>query len=211
MQSRLVRSTSLALVLSAAVVSGSRAVSAAPFAAQTVYLHQGIEGYHRITIQGELDGAGTVSLDPNTCSVDEFGDTAICTEIAPTIVSITLQDTQKADPDGLGRKLYLLVGAGLQNPLFVVVWPTADHPPRLIYNHRGVNAPVPITLEPLAMAAVASAAPTWRGVPGSTRRLRFRATSRVCRRPPDTRHSWTSCRSLCFHRSFNCCTSRPPV
>ncbi len=112
-------------------------------------MHDGIEGFHRIAIIGELDGKGTLFLDPNKCTVNEFGDPVTCTVVAIAIVNVTIKDTKKSDPSGLGRKLYWLEGAGLQNPLFLVVSPDTDRPVRLIYNHRGEKAPVPITLEPL--------------------------------------------------------------
>lgn len=127
----------------------SHAVAADKISAQTVYLHDAIEGFHRISIFGELGGKGTLILNPNTCSTNEFGDTVVCTRIAEMVVNITIKDTQQPDPAHLGRKLYSLEGTGLSNPLLLVRWPTAGRPARLIYNNRGPDAPRPITLEPL--------------------------------------------------------------
>ena len=118
-------------------------------AAQTVYMYEAIEGFHRITITGELNGNGKLILNPNSCRVNQFGDAADCQEAAETIVSISIQDTNVIDPNDLGRKLYSLIGAGLRNPLFLVVCPTSDRPIRMVYNDRSDKAPVSITLEPL--------------------------------------------------------------
>lgn len=116
---------------------------------QTVYMHQPIEGYHRIAIVGQLDGDGTLILNPNKCSVNEFGDPTVCTRIAETSVPIKIKDSNKPDPANLGRKLYALEKTGLPNPLFLMKNADPSRPARLIYNHRGEQAPVPITMEPL--------------------------------------------------------------
>jgi hypothetical protein len=117
--------------------------------AQTVYLYDAIEGFHRIVIIGDLGGKGTLILNPSKCSTNEFGDPEVCTRIADTTVPITIKDTNKPDPAHLGRKLYSLEGTGLGNPLLLVVWSDLHRPARLIYNNRGPDAPRPITLEPL--------------------------------------------------------------
>ena len=122
-------------------------------AAQTVYQHDDIEGFHRVAIVGVPNGNGTLILNPNHCSINEFGDTVGCTRMAETIANIRIKDTMTPDPAHLGRKLYSLEGTGLSNPLLLAIWPTADRPARLIYNNRGPNAPRPITLEPLVYSA----------------------------------------------------------
>lgn len=127
----------------------SQAKSVDRIAAQTAYLHNDIEGFHQIAIVGLLEGAGVLVLNPNRCRVNEFGDPIVCTLMASTTVDVDIHDTNKSDPAGLGRKLYELKDTGLSNPLLLQVWPDSDRPARLIYNHRGPNSPVPITLEPL--------------------------------------------------------------
>lgn len=135
------------LATSAPVANGEEAKGPVLICAQTVYLHDPIDGYHRLTIIGELGGKGALVLDPNRCGTNEHGDTAGCTEIAEKVVSVAIKDTLKPDPAHQGRKLYALEGTGLANPLFLVIWPNASQPARLVHNDRGPNAPRPITLE----------------------------------------------------------------
>lgn len=125
------------------------------FAAQSVYLHEPIQKYHRVSITGTLGGDGVLILNPNACQLNEFGDPTVCTLIAETEVAIKITDTKKPDPENLGRMLYELEGADLGNPLYLVVWPDPQWPARLVYNDRGPNAPRPITLEPLVYTASA--------------------------------------------------------
>lgn len=149
MQLRRTARVTLAILTMAVSAIASHAGAADRISAQTVYLHEAIEGFHRIAVLGELGGKATLILNPNKCSTNEFGDTVVCTRIAEAVVNITIKDTAKPDPAHLGRKLYSLEGTGLPNPLLLVIWPTADRPARLIYNNRGPDAPRPITLEPL--------------------------------------------------------------
>lgn len=138
-----------AVLLSIASASARSAETSTRVAEQTVYLHQAIDGFHRIAIFGNLGGSELLVLDPNTCSVNEFGDTQICTRIALVERRIRLIDTGRPDPANLGRTQYLLEGSGLPNPLFLVVWPDPSRPKRLVHNNRGPDAPRPVTLEPL--------------------------------------------------------------
>src|SRR5439155_10173509 len=133
----------------AAQLRGDDSKGPSRISAQTVYLHDPIEGFHRIAIIGELGGKGTLILNPNKCSTNEFGDPEVCTRIAETVVPITIKDSNKPDPAHLGRKLYSLDGTGLGNPLLLAIWPDPHRLTRLIYNNRGPDAPRPVTLEPL--------------------------------------------------------------
>ncbi len=116
-------------------------------AAQTVYLHEAIEGFHKITIEGDLGGNGTLSLDPNSCTVNPFGDIEACTLLPPSTRSVTLSKAATPDPAGRGRVLYSIDGARLAKPLVLVVSPDKAQPPRLVYGERGPGTPRSITLE----------------------------------------------------------------
>ena len=68
----------------------------------TVYLRDPIEGFHRLTLDGELGGKGRLALDPNSCSVNEFGDPGVCTKLATLGRDVTFRLVEKADPSGGG-------------------------------------------------------------------------------------------------------------
>lgn len=79
------------------------------------------------TVELQLRGAseqqleGTLMLDPNTCTVDAFGDRNICTLIATMGIQITLERSTTTDPKGRGRRLYEVRGEGLPADLRMVV------------------------------------------------------------------------------------------
>lgn len=130
-------------------LSGSRKI-----ALKTVYLHDVLEKAHCVMLKGELDdrggGKGKLILDPNTCSLNDFGDRANCTKMAYIVYDVTFHGVKLADPSGMERKLYEISGAKLANKLFLVV-PTKKGKGgrfRLVSKDRsGVNRVV--TLEPL--------------------------------------------------------------
>lgn len=68
----------------------------------------GAGGFRGIAILGNIgDGSGIeLTLDPNTCQVDEFGDRGVCTKIALTHIFTTLRRLRLADPKGYGRAIY---------------------------------------------------------------------------------------------------------
>lgn len=85
----------------------------------SLYLVTGIElgGHtvHRIRLDfggRDRDARHQLILDPNTCTLDAFGDTTACTRMALRTVDITLTPHQTDDP----RHLYLLTGEGLEAP-----------------------------------------------------------------------------------------------
>lgn len=124
------------------------------FTARTAYLSQPIERFHRLSLDGELGGKGRLSLDPNGCSVTEFGDTGICTKIAETVRDVTLRQEQSPDPTGAGRRLYQIEGAGLAAPLRLVTPPASGGGAyRLVYGADGASPVVVVTLESTASAA----------------------------------------------------------
>jgi len=60
---------------------------------------------HRIRIDGQLGAAGTLSLDGNVCSIDEFGESSVCTLVYYPEIKIELTEISS---DG-GWKLYGVV------------------------------------------------------------------------------------------------------
>ena len=125
------------------------------FAFQTAYLHQELEGAHRITVSGSLgpggSGFGIFVLDPNTCTVNPFGDREICTLIAPKTFFATLHLLKIADTTGAGRGVYAVspIGFTLTNELYLVYSWSSSAPARLVSHNRGGVQRV-VTLEPLS-------------------------------------------------------------
>jgi putative hemolysin len=64
---------------------------------------------------------GTLHLDPNTCTLDAFGDPEICTLIATFGIEVELERLTLQDPAGLGRRIYGVEGDGLPEGLRMVV------------------------------------------------------------------------------------------
>lgn len=146
--------TWLFVLVAGGVEADDTATMAEHFAYRTVYLQEAIDGFHQIAIVGFAGGAGIVELDPNTCTINEFGDTQICTLIAKVERRIRIRDTGIVDPFGMGRRLYQLDGTGLPNPLLIML-PEGEHEAaRLIHNNRGPNAPRAVTLERLVWNSV---------------------------------------------------------
>lgn len=96
-----------------------------PFAVASLYLHAEVLGGRRLTLQLDAlegDGQWTASLlvDPNTCSLNEFGDRAGCTRIAVARHPIRLTRQRVDDPAGHDRKLYAVEGAPTDETCHVV-------------------------------------------------------------------------------------------
>ena len=72
--------------------------------------------------KGEV-GQGELILDPNTCTLDSFGDGDLCTDMAPTTIPVTLHRLRLEDPWGIGRTLYELEGLPPDTPVRLVVPP----------------------------------------------------------------------------------------
>lgn len=144
----------LIILLAAFMAFADDLTAGRKIALKTVYLHNVLEKGHGIMIKGELDnrggGKGKLILDPNTCSLNDFGDRANCTKMAYIFYDVTFKGVKLADPSGMERKLYEISGAKLANRLFLVV-PTKKGKGgrfRLVSKDRsGVNRVV--TLEPL--------------------------------------------------------------
>ena len=119
-------------------------------AMRTVYLQEPIGRAHQITVRGELGGAGQVTLDANTCTLSQFGDTAVCTKIFFPPIDVKLRQLRLADPTGQERRIFQLDGK-LDPPdasFFLIVPRRRSQPHRLVVNlandHRRV-----VTLETL--------------------------------------------------------------
>jgi hypothetical protein len=87
---------------------------------------EGLAGHTlSLLLSGRLDHdtemAGTLVLDPNRCSLNEFGDPHICTKIAvrQTAVKVVLQ--RLGDPKHLRRRYYEVTGPELPRPLALIV------------------------------------------------------------------------------------------
>ena len=76
----------------------------------TAFLARPVGRAHQITIRGQLGGKGEVTLDGNTCSVNQFGDSEICTEIFFAPIEVDFVQLRLADPSGQGRRIYRLDG-----------------------------------------------------------------------------------------------------
>lgn len=76
-----------------------------------------------LRLTGSSDAAmeGTLALDPNTCTLNAFGDREICTLIATFGVEVEVERLQVDDPADLGRRLYRVQGDGLPPELRMVV------------------------------------------------------------------------------------------
>lgn len=123
------------------------------FALETCYLHQALEGAHRIRIVGSLDeqgtGKGKLTLDPNTCMLDLFGDPTGCTLIGFKDIDISLKRVKPAA--AAARSVYVINGSPLANQLYLVFSYEPKHASRLVSEGRdGVQRVV--TLENLAAA-----------------------------------------------------------
>ena len=65
----------------------------------------------RLTLSGVPEAAelnGSLYLDPNTCSLNAFGDREMCTRIAVRSIRVTATRMRLADPKDLHRLYYAL-------------------------------------------------------------------------------------------------------
>jgi hypothetical protein len=124
-------------------------------ALKTVYLHEPLERAHMVVIIGKFDnrgGKGKLTLEPNICSLNDFGDFTACTEMAVRAYEVTFQLINIPDPSGKGRRLYEISGPPLANRLFLVV-PKENCPGFcLVSKDRGGVKRV-VTLEPFKSPA----------------------------------------------------------
>lgn len=65
----------------------------------------------------------TLTLDPNACSLNEFGDRAGCTKMGVAQLSVTIDRLRTADPTGGDRRLYQVQGAELADGVHLIARP----------------------------------------------------------------------------------------
>lgn len=95
-----------------------------PIHLDSLYLVAGIElgghAVHRVRLayggRGR-DASAQLVLDPNTCTLDAFGDTVACTRMAVRTIDVTLEPLQVDDP----RRALRIVGEGLEAPALRLV------------------------------------------------------------------------------------------
>ena len=117
---------------------------------RTVYLVNPIDHTHQIAIEGELGGEGTLALDPNTCTVTQFGETGICTRIAVQRIPIRFVRVRLADDTGQGRRLYQLDGQlQPEGYRYSLVVPRRKSEPHRLVVDAGYDKRRVITLEPV--------------------------------------------------------------
>lgn len=104
----------------------AQAAQAQKLSLESKYLSSAASGYHGYRIDGKLGGAAKLTLDPNSCGLDQWGDRTICTKIALTIKNVTLHEAKIKDPTGQGRRLFSVSGHGLTVDLKLVTTKSAD-------------------------------------------------------------------------------------
>src|SRR5690242_11593274 len=80
--------------------------------------------FHRIGIHSTDEGSVNVTLDPNVCQVDAFGDTGICTKMAVLAVEARLRLVEERD----GKRLFALDTEGPDQPSLRLVMLPDQHP-----------------------------------------------------------------------------------
>jgi hypothetical protein len=121
---------------------------------RTVYLQDPIDRAHQIVIRGELGGEGTVRLDGNTCTITQFGDPGVCTEIAFPAIPVKIVQLRLADSTGAGRRIFELRGElkPKDAKFFLIVPRRHSGAHRLVVNLDNDRRRV-VTLEGLAVAS----------------------------------------------------------
>lgn len=116
---------------------------------QTVYLTEPVGQTHRISIEGRAPGNAQVTLDPNVCGINLFGDRTVCTLIATRTVDVKVVQIRLADESSQGRAIYELQGSLTQadSRWFLVGPPRGGSHYRLVVQ-TGKDNRRPITLEP---------------------------------------------------------------
>ncbi len=123
------------------------------------YLPERLLGGLIVSLEGTLGGEATLTVDPNNCQLDAFGDPTVCTRIAALPRQVTLRKLDQADPQGAGRQLYAVEGEGLDATVRLSVGPGEHGVVRLIVAREGQQRPTVVTLERRAPADEAQARP----------------------------------------------------
>jgi hypothetical protein len=123
---------------------GGRAISL-----ETVFLTEPVGRTRGITIVGRAPGDAKVTLDPNMCALDVFGDRTICTQIAPMTVDVEVVQIRLADNSSQGRAIYALRGAlRPEGSRWYLVGPPRGGAHYRLVVETGDDERRPITLEP---------------------------------------------------------------
>lgn len=140
---------SCALLAALCAVPGLPLAEAAPrIHCQTAYLGVPVAGAHQVRLQGELGGAASLTRDGNICTVDAFGDPAVCTEIAFPAIDVALEPLRLADPTGAGRRLFRIRGEGLpEGTTWTLVVPRRRSEPHRLIVDEGEDRRRVLTLE----------------------------------------------------------------
>ncbi len=100
-------------------------------------------------------GQGILMLDPNTCSLNEFGDAQASTFLAQDHHKVELRRVGTADPNKLRRYRYSITGEGVPKSLFLVVATGEEIAGyRLVVGTEKGGASAVITLEPYSEKTV---------------------------------------------------------
>lgn len=75
----------------------------------------------RLSGSSDAEMEGTLGLDPNTCTLNAFGDREICTLIATFGIEVEVERLEVDDPADLGRRIYSVRGENLPPELRMVV------------------------------------------------------------------------------------------
>lgn len=132
------------------VQAGQPNNNAREIALQTAYLDHPLAGARHVAVTGTVGGpdggAGEITLDPNTCRLDEYGDRMGCTRRAVRRVPARFQLLKPADPARGRPLLYRIAAEGLPEELFLVVPVRDGGAYRLIARDRNATSRV-VTLE----------------------------------------------------------------
>ena len=134
---------------SQSVVAGPNAGKVREISLQSAYLEQPLDGARFIGLAGTLGadgGGGEISLDPNTCRLDEFGNPTGCTRRAVRRLPVRFQLLKPADPAQGQPLLYRIAAEGLDAEFFLVAPARKSGSYRLVARDRGATSRV-VTLE----------------------------------------------------------------
>lgn len=116
-------------------------------ALRTAYLAEPVGDAHQILIAGELGGEAKLTLDGNTCTITQFGDTGVCTKIAFPPIDVRLVQLRLADPTGAGRRLFKVEGEFDDDIRYTLVVPRRRSQPHRLVVDMGNDRRRTITLE----------------------------------------------------------------
>lgn len=131
------------------------------------YLVPGIPGGHRVSLTLSpllAPSTGHLSIDPNVCTLDDFGEPQMCTLMASIPRPIKLEklkeDTSQSlyaivftAPWGTPPRMRLVVlehpMAPLQCPARLLVYDDADHLAHIVHLHRVAAIELPLPVIPI--------------------------------------------------------------